>query len=228
MSTFNVPGNSYTVLRSMVFIVSVTIYGCSNNQDGSTTKSATKLDAVTPSQETAPHFATPNSVYAAAATALLAGKYEDYVSCFDVKTQEIMLGMLVVELSNMLPQYEKPDHPAASKAKQIRDALNSHKLNEEAIAKLNLPNIRTDGALYDSLSSVAKVVDDRALCLAELIRAIRESKFPTRMIPTFQDGELQEVKIEGDSATAVQPGPNGGKLNFLKVESNWLIQLQLL
>jgi hypothetical protein len=103
----------------------------------------------------------------------------------------------------------------------VSDTLDKHGVTDEAIQKQGI------AILYDkeALRGLAKLVEDKAAFVADMISAMRTAHTAAQFSAQFEDqiaGELSEVTVTGDLATAVLVGERGKTpVEFRKTPEGW-------
>jgi hypothetical protein len=136
--------------------------------------------------------------------------------CLTADSQEELAGMLVMAGTMMKMQ---------SDSAPVVEALEKHGVTDEALQEqgASIFAMSNPGALR----GLAKLVKDKAAFIADMIVAMQKLRSATQFNSQFENqiaGELSDVKVTGDEATAVVVGAEGKTktpVEFRKTPEGW-------
>ncbi len=140
--------------------------------------------------------------------------------CLTVDSQEELAGMLVMAGSMMKMQ---------SDSAPVAEALEKHGVTDEAIQQqgASLFAMSNPGALR----GLAKLVKDKAAFIADMIVAMQKLRSAAQFSAQFESqiaGELSDVKVAGDHATAFVVSTSGqAPVEFRKTPEGWKRHINL-
>jgi hypothetical protein len=169
-------------------------------------------------------------------TMRVAANNKDMRGMFDCMTDEsleVMAGMLVLVTKTPFGAAAFKGSLSAADAQKAQEAAaavcDKHGATDDAIKDKTANPMALLGA--DGIRSLAAVVDDKAAFIADMWNALQ----PFGQLSKFSDdfttqlsGELKDVNINGDQATAVVVMKNGqAPLTFRKTPNGWKLHWQI-
>lgn len=182
-------------------------------------------------------YETPEAVFEAAKKAMESENYENLVSCFTPESQDYMVfgltmaGTMAKAFAGLGESFgAEPDADAKAeldaKFAQLDQVMEKYGLTEEKLESQGLDAMQDPKA---ATQKIAALIDDKPAFVGEMFKALEaasdgEAQGPQQMFMA----KLSEVKIEGDSASAmatVPDSPRARPLYFAKVDGGWLLDL---
>ncbi|MCE9546435.1 MAG: hypothetical protein K8T25_13090 [Planctomycetia bacterium] len=190
----------------------------------------------------APHAAvsykSPQEVFDAANSSVEKKDYQGFCQCLTADTQDQMAGFLVLgPLSLEKMMMALPPQPSAIEAiSRIDKVFQQHgvdtgKIDLEALGKF--PQ-KTPAEKSEEVKRLAAGIKDKPAFISDMILAMEsnaksQGNFIQSRLP-FGNSRLEDLKIEGDSATGTAVDKTNGQktpVTFSKVNEGWLISRQL-
>ena len=167
----------------------------------------------------------PEAVFEAAKAAAADEDMEGFMNCLAPDSQDIFAGMLVGLGAMMkgLASFAEDDPEAKEAVAKMDKVFDKHGLTEEFMKKVEESD---ESDPEKAIKLVVEPIKDKAAFVADMIEAFKgldeEGGSP---VDQFK-GVLKDVKIDGDSASAVIES-DGEKedIQFKKVKGGWLIYL---
>jgi hypothetical protein len=180
------------------------------------------------------HFDTPQACFDAAKEAVANKDPLTFCNCLTEESQDTVAGAFIVMggvMKTMSGMASLGGAQAAEQAQKnfagIDAVLKKHGVTEDALKKASaLAQGPQDPA---AMHNVADVVHDKPTFIAEMIGAMEQMaqgpSFVEKMSEEFM-GELKDVKIEGDKATAMLAGPDHERpIEFRKTATGWKLHI---
>jgi hypothetical protein len=176
----------------------------------------------------------PQAVTKSLISAIDAGDVGAAYDCFTPETQDVVVGAIVVMgagLQVMSAEAEKKNVPLPPAMVLIKSAglepiLQKHGITADAVPDLKS---RSTPPSFGEFAKYSNVVDDKRGLFAELGAALMEMAKQQGQVldmKQFTTGELTDVKIEGDTATAVFKRADGQEdLLFKKTAGGWKLHI---
>ena len=169
----------------------------------------------------------PEAVFEAAKSAMADEDMEGFMNCLTPESQDLLAGAMVMLGTMMkglagLAELGGEDADAQQSVSKIGKVLEDHGLTEDAMKKM-------EGAdESDPASAMKKLVEpikDKAAFVGDMFEVF--SGMENGATEDFQfKGTLKDIKIDGDSASAVlEDGGTSKPVQFKKVKGSWLIHL---
>ena len=166
----------------------------------------------------------PEAVFEAAKSAMADEDMEGFMNCLTPESQDLLAGAMVMLGTMMkgLAALGGEDADAQQSMSKIGKVLEDHGLTEDAMKKM-------EGAdESDPASAMKKLVEpikDKAAFVGDMFEVF--SGMENGATEDFEfKGTLKDIKIDGDSASAVlEDGGTSKPVQFKKVKGSWLIHL---
>jgi hypothetical protein len=193
--------------------------------------------AVAAAGDRQPVYRTPQEVFDAAKKALQKEDWKTFCGTLTNDSRDmfafpmVMLPVMMKGFAKFFPEEKRKEFLA--KLKPLEEVLAKHGLTEEALNKMELAKPAGKGldAMKEALGKLLAPVKDRCAFFADMMKAFQkmdDKKGKGGVI--LRDGELKDVKIEGDKAKGVFVRQEGGKeqrdpIQFARVDGSWRIDL---
>jgi hypothetical protein len=191
----------------------------------------------------------PQAAYVAAKAATGAKDYKAFCDCLTSESRDVMAGGMIRVALFMKeiaarplggPEGEQDKQDLAARRKALDDVLAKHGMNEDQLKAIQAMDLAAPAV--EGMAALAKLttpVKDKSAFLVEIMNAMDalESAYlgsPGGMgknaTTGMFEGRLEDIKVEGDRATAqVVLAPDGQEqrlpIGFKKVNGSWLIEL---
>lgn len=180
-------------------------------------------------------FGGPEAVFATAKQASQNEEWEKLCSCLTDESRDALAGMTVVAAGLMrgFGQFAALAGPAKVQAAQAKmqpvvDVLNKHGLDDATLKSMPATGLAGGPPSGDRLQQLLAPIKDRNRFVGDVIRAMKQVTNQSMPPPFQSDARLEDLKIDGDTATATMIQTVGGKerrepLKFRKVGISWKI-----
>jgi len=163
-------------------------------------------------------YGSPEEVFAAAKAAIAAKDFGTFCDCIEPEAQKAMaLGMvMVLGFLTMMDQGIKPRIDALLKKHEVPEMTpDKTKSQEEAFKELADKIKNPRGLIADAMALMEAAMDEQ-------IKAGKAKK-GQKQDPVF--GELADLKVTGDKATAVMKSADGKSkpMSFAKIGGSWYL-----
>ena len=172
-------------------------------------------------------YDSPEAVFEAAKAAAEKEDVEAFLKCMTEGTQEMFAGTMAMSAITMKQAGGllkavggKEDKEAFENMSAV---LDKHGLTDEYIKGLG--GVRKVSKPQGVLTELLKPVKDKPAFVADIMKALEPIQKDTGIPKDVFAGELSNVKINGDSATAVVKDSFPRPLAFKKVDGSWLIDM---
>lgn len=148
-----------------------------------------------------------------------------FYDCLTEESQDVVAGSMVMMkmMSGMAAAMGGPE--AAKDFAEIDAALEKHGVTKEAFEKA-APD-RQQLKDPDAVKDLAVVVKDKRAFVVDMFAAMEKSGKVANLRDKL-NGELKDLKIEGDKATATLETPQGDEeLDFRKTANGWKLHIDL-
>lgn len=176
-------------------------------------------------------YTSPEAVFEAARSAVADEDMEGFVNCLTPESQYLFSGMLVLVGSMMMDfaAFAGDDADAAEAVSNMEKVFEKHGLTEHGWLTEDVMKEMEEADESDSTAAMEKLAEpikDKAAFMADMLEAFKgldnEGGSPADQFK----GTLKDIKIDGDSASAVlEDGGNTEPIQFKKVKGSWLIHL---
>jgi hypothetical protein len=181
-------------------------------------------------------YETPEASFAAMKEAAKKKDFAAIYDCLSAETQDMMAGGLVMmgSMMKMMSGMAAMGGPeAAAEAEKSLGALTAvlekHGVTEEALEKVQ-PDPQAMGD-PSAIGKLASVVKDKRAFVADVMNVMQQSDQGGQFNDKFEEnvsGELKEVKIDGNNATATLVTASGEEpIEFRKEDSGWKVHLPM-
>lgn len=170
-------------------------------------------------------YTSPEAVFEAARSAVADEDMEGFMNCLTSESQDLFSGMLVM-LGSMMKGFAAlagDDADTAEAVSKMEKVFEKHGLTEDVMKEMEEADESDPTAAMEKL---VEPIKDKAAFVADMLEAFKgldnEGGSPADQFK----GTLKDIKIDGDSASAVLE--DGGKtepIQFKKVKGSWLIHL---
>ncbi len=180
----------------------------------------------------------PEAVFQTAKTATENQDWEKFCDCLTPESQDNLAGMLVygammVRSMSGMAAMAGPDkaREAEEKMKPVMAVLERHGLDEQTLKESQAETQRAVGGnRQEMIQKLVSPIKDRGKFVADMINAMREMGQQENATPFQSDARLEDVKIDGDSATGqIVQTKNGVErkdgIRFQKISGRWKIDL---
>lgn len=179
-------------------------------------------------------YETPEACFAGAKEAVKNKDPLAFCRCITPESQDSLAGAMVVMggMMKMMSGMASMGGPeAVEKANEqfgpINAVLEKHGVDEDVLKKAAQLVQQTPDP--KALQSAADAVSNKPVFIAEMIGAMeglsQGPSFAEKMSEEYA-GDLKDLKIEGDTATAKTGGTAGGQeIEFRKIDQGWLIHI---
>ena len=166
----------------------------------------------------------PEAVFEAAKSAMADEDMEGFMNCLTPESQDLLAGAMVMLGTMMkgLAALGGEDADAQQSMSKIGKVLEDHGLTEDAMKKMEGAD-ESDPA--SAMKRLVEPVKDKAAFVGDMFEVF--SGMENGATEDFEfKGTLKDIKIDGDSASAVlEDGGTSKPVQFKKVKGSWLIHL---
>jgi hypothetical protein len=149
-----------------------------------------------------------------------------FYDCLTDESQDVLVGSMIMMKSMMAMASAMGGPEAAQKFAPIDDVMEKHGVTVEAI-KAAAPNALTMAEDPASVAEIADIVADKRAFVAEVYAAMDKAGQGGDLAGKL-NGELKDLKIEGDKATANLVTADGEEeLDFRKTATGWKMHIDL-
>ena len=168
----------------------------------------------------------PEAVFEAAKSAMADEDMEGFMNCLTPESQDLLAGSMVMLGTMMkgLAALGGEDADAQQSVSKIGKVLEDHGLTEDAMKKMEGAD-ESDPA--SAMKRLVEPVKDKAAFVGDMFEVFSGMEDGAAVQKDFQfKGTLKDIKIDGDSASAVlEDGGTSDPFHFKKVKGSWLIRL---
>jgi len=193
------------------------------------------------SSATAATYDSPQACFDGAKTLVKNKDYKGFCQCLTPDSQNLMGGMFSM-MPSMMKQFaalggDEGLKEFETKFAKINQIIAASGINTDDFPGMaEMQKLQQDEAkLREVFAKALAPVKDRAAYVAELMvayEALQDGQDGGPQFSAAVDGELKDIQIDGDTATATLVLENEGEpqeqpLNFKKVDGSWLIDLPM-
>ncbi len=190
------------------------------------------VPACNSSSSRSPSYSSPQEVFNAASGAAAKEDWETFSNCLTEDSRNNVAGMLVISATFMKAFGEMDKTKGKERFKPVDDALKKHGVTDEMLKSKDINPINPDAnAQRQMIAKLAEPIKDKAAFIGDMMRALKQvSDSKNSMTPL--EGELKDVKVDGDTAKGTYVSKKGGKeksepIEFRKVDGGWKIELPM-
>lgn len=181
-----------------------------------------------------PAYESPQAVFSAAKTAVVNKDPLTFCHCITEESQQVVAGAMVMmggmmKMMSGMASLGGPEAVAQAEKQfgPINAVLEKHGVTEDKLKQVTQSAQQAPNP--ESLKSVADLVSDKPMFIAEMIGAMENMSdgpsFAEKLGEEYS-GELKDVKIDGDKAAGLLEGTSGTQsIEFRKTASGWRIHL---
>ena len=180
----------------------------------------------------------PEAVFQTAKTATDNQDWEKFCDCLTPESQDNLAGMLVsgalmVKSMSGMAAMAGPEkaREVEEKMKPIMAVLEKHGLDEETLNESQAETRRAVGGnRQEAIQKLVSPIKDRGKFVGDMIDAMKEIGQREDATPFQSDARLEDLKIDGDSATGKIVQTKKGTerkdaIRFQKISGSWKIDL---
>ena len=178
-------------------------------------------------------FATPEACYQAVKKAVEAKDWGGFYDCLTPESQEIVAGSMVLmgSMMKMMSGMAALGGPEAAAKAEKETADLTAVLEKHGVTDTALEGFTPDPATMqqpEAIKKLADVVKDKRGFVVDMFAAMEKTATGGPNFDKKLAGELKDVKIDGDKATAKVAGAEGEQeLDFLKTADGWKLHIDL-
>jgi hypothetical protein len=174
----------------------------------------------------------PEAIFQTAKTAIEQKDYPKFAQCLTAESQEMMAGGLVFAggMMKAFSAFGEPDAEQKQAIAKIDEVFKKHGLDPDKLQEENSPD--PAAGPEEAFAQLSRQIDDKAAFIGEMMKALEglgdEGQSPAPALA----GELVDVKITDDKATANIVHKQAGEerrdpIEFRKVGDGWLIHMPM-